>query len=63
MITKIISGGQTGAGRATLDVAIKLDIPLHQRFWASDWKKDVMAGISRWSSVNFQDLKIAKYVH
>ena len=27
MITKIISGGQTGADRAALDVAIKLDIP------------------------------------
>ena len=27
MIKKIISGGQTGADRAALDVAIKLDIP------------------------------------
>src|SRR5210317_1233454 len=27
MISKIISGGQTGADRAALDVAIKLDIP------------------------------------
>ena len=27
MITKIISGGQTGADRAALDAAIKLDIP------------------------------------
>ena len=27
MITKIISGVQTGADRAALDVAIKLDIP------------------------------------
>lgn len=27
MIAKIISGGQTGADRAALDVAIKLDIP------------------------------------
>jgi hypothetical protein len=27
MLTKIISGGQTGADRAALDVAIKLDIP------------------------------------
>ena len=27
MITKIISGGQTGADRAALDVAIKLDVP------------------------------------
>lgn len=27
MFTKIISGGQTGADRAALDVAIELDIP------------------------------------
>ena len=27
MITRIISGGQTGADRAALDVAIKLSIP------------------------------------
>jgi len=27
MLTKIISGGQTGADRAALDVAIELDIP------------------------------------
>ena len=27
MITRIISGGQTGADRAALDVAIKLGIP------------------------------------
>ncbi len=27
MLTKIVSGGQTGADRAALDVAIKLDIP------------------------------------
>jgi len=27
MIEKIMSGGQTGADRAALDVAIKLDIP------------------------------------
>ena len=27
MIKKIISGGQTGADRAALDVAIKLNIP------------------------------------
>ena len=27
MIKKIISGGQTGADRAALDVALKLDIP------------------------------------
>ncbi len=27
MIEKIISGGQTGADRAALDVAIKLDLP------------------------------------
>jgi len=27
MIQKIISGGQTGADQAALDVAIKLDIP------------------------------------
>jgi len=27
MLKKIISGGQTGAGRAALDVAIELDIP------------------------------------
>jgi len=27
MIKEIISGGQTGAERAALDVAIKLDIP------------------------------------
>ena len=27
MIEKIISGGQTGADQAALDVAIKLDIP------------------------------------
>ena len=27
MISKIISGGQTGADRAALDVAIELDIP------------------------------------
>ena len=27
MIKKIISGGQTGAGQAALDVALKFDIP------------------------------------
>jgi len=27
MLTKIISGGQTGADRAALDVAIEFDIP------------------------------------
>jgi hypothetical protein len=27
MVTKIISGGQTGADQASLDVAIKLNIP------------------------------------
>jgi hypothetical protein len=27
MITKIISGGETGADQATLDFAIKYDIP------------------------------------
>jgi len=27
MIKKIISGGQTGAGRAALDVALRLGIP------------------------------------
>ena len=27
MLTKIISGGQTGADRAGLDVAIEFDIP------------------------------------
>jgi len=27
MITKIVSGGQTGVDRAALDVAIKLSIP------------------------------------
>ncbi len=27
MLTKIISGGQTGSDRAALDVAIELDIP------------------------------------
>jgi hypothetical protein len=31
MLTKIISGGQTGADRAALDAAIELDIPYGAR--------------------------------
>lgn len=37
MITKIISGGQTGADRAALDVAIKLDI--HHGGWIPKGRK------------------------
>jgi NAD(P)-dependent dehydrogenase (short-subunit alcohol dehydrogenase family) len=39
MLTKIISGGQTGAGKAALDVTIEFDIP--HGGWISTGSQDI----------------------